>query len=230
MAIESSGGPEEHFDPALFDGELEAHGTPARWRKARLCPCLNPTTGAPDPNCRFCAGYPGVVWDDAGELRVLAFARRRQDLYDQNGHLLKGVVTLTFPSTVVPSHLDQIELTAAVIVVNTEKHVRGQVDPSERSTERLRMPSVLAIEFCEAIVAGDLVRYVEGTDFLRTDSNGLIWAPSGPPADTLYTVRYTARPTYICWSPESRDENGGRQPYRCMAQRLDFFNQPVIDG
>jgi hypothetical protein len=233
MAIEAAGGltSEEHFDAAAFDAELNAHGAPARWRKARLCPCLNLLTGAPDPNCPYCRTYPGLLWDDAGELRVLAPARRRQDLYDQNGHLLKGMVTLTFPSTVLPAHLDQIELSAAVMVVNNERHVRGEIDPAGRSTERLRLPTPLDVEYCEAIVAGVLTQYVLNTDFGLSDTNALQWAAgdAGPPPGTLYTIRYTARPVYICWSPESRDENGSKQPYRCIAQRLDYFRQPVVE-
>mgnify|MGYP001559718773 FL=1 len=228
MAIDGSG-PEEHIDATLFDAELDTHGAPAAWRKARLCPCLDLTTGAPDPNCPYCVAYPGVLWGEPSALRVFAPARRRQDLYDQNGLLLKGIVTFTFQSTVVPGHLDQIELTPAVVVVN-ERHVRGQADPQARSTERFRFPSVLEIEFCESIVAGVLEQYALGVDFSVDASNAMVWtASAGPPAATLYTVRYTARPVYICWSPESRDENGDRQPYRCMAQRLDFFRQPVVE-
>ena len=90
------------------------------------------------------------------------------------------------------------------------------------------MPTVLDVDDCEAIVAGVRTQYVLGTDFTLDENNAVLWA-NGPPDGTLYTVRYTARPVYVCWSPESRDEDATKQPYRVIAQRLDFFRQQPVD-
>ncbi len=227
MAILTDAGGEDHFDPDEFDAQLEAHGTPALWRRARTCPCVDPDTGAPNIECPYCLDQPGTLWDDGVPITVFAPARRRKDLYNAAGHLLEGVVTLTFPTSVTPGHLDWIELTAAECVVNRETHKRGELDPLGRSAERLRFPDVLAVESIDAIVGGVLQTYLPDTEFTVGFDASIQWV-TGPPAQTLYTVRYVARPVYVCWGPESRDEGGAKQPTRCLAQRLDFFRQPVV--
>jgi len=236
VAIITTGDAEEHFDPAEFDAFLLSHGTPAVWRKARTCPCLDPTSGQANINCPFCRDYPGLVWDAGVPITILAPGRARRDQYDQLGMWMQGMVTLTFPSTVTPGHQDQVEFLAAELVVNNERHTRGDPDPLGRSTERLRFPTPLNIEFCEAIVGADpdgrggtLIQYGFFGDFTVSDAGTIDWvAGHGPAVGLTYTMRYTARPVYVCWSPMSRDEHATKQPYRVLAQRLDFFRQPVV--
>ena len=160
-------------------------------------------------------------------MLALAPGRQRRDVYDQAGAVMEGTLTLTFPSDVTPAHLDQVELLYAVMLVNQEILVRGGTDPIGRSTERVRMPSVLAVESCDAIVDGELVPYRSPGDFTVGDDGVVTWV-GGPPAGTRYSLRYEARPIYIVWSPQSRDEGAVKQPYRAMAQRLDFFRQRVV--
>ncbi len=227
MAITAT--PSTHFDPAEFDRLIEAHGVPALWRRARTCPCIKVETGQPDFNCDLCGDLPGTLWDAGAELRVLAPGRQRRDEQQDIGQLMAGMVTLTFPSEYTPGHWDRVELLNAAMVVNNERHVRGAVDPVGRSTERLRIHPSLAVEYCEAIVGGLLVAYIEGSDFSIEGSGAIVWgAGRGPAVGVQYTLRYRARPVYIVWSPQSRDEGGTKQPYRCMAQRFDFFRREAV--
>lgn len=218
-----------HFDPAEFDRFLAEHGTPAIWRRARLCPCVGASTGQPALDCTVCNGE-AIVWEDSGQnITVLLPGRQRQDQYDQVGAWMQGMAYMTFPVTFVPGHLDQVQLTAAEMVVNNERHVRGDVDRAGRSRERLRMRGSLRVEFCEAIVGGSLVAYTEGTDFSIGSGGEIQWqAGAGPATGTAYTMRYVARPTYVVWSPQSRDEAGKTMLYRAMVRRLDFFQRPVV--
>lgn len=226
MAISARG--VQHFRAVDFDRLLADHGTPAVWRRRRLCPCLDRITGQPDPNCPHCQVLPGSIWDEGASIVIFAPARRREDLYDPSGHLLQGMVTLTFPSAVTPGHLDWIELSAAEILVNGEWHVRGQLDALGRSTERLRLPHALSLEFVDSIAGEELTSYGIGSDVSLDPSGAIEWITDGPAEGQLYSVTYRARPVYICWAPDSRDENATKQPYRSVAQRLDFFRQPSV--
>lgn len=210
-----------------FDAEILAHGTPALWRRARMCPCFDPVTGHPAIDCGVCTD--GILWDGGQAVRILANNRRREDVYDIAGQRMEGMCMLTFPTGITPGHLDRVELTAAVMTVNNELHVRGELDKAGRSTERLRIAPALSIEFCEAIVAGVVTAYAFFTDFTVDAAGAISWNPGHGPADgSQYTVRYTTRPTYLIWSPQSRDEGGERMPYRARAQRYDFFRRKAV--
>ena len=224
-------GDEEHFDAARFDAEIEAHGTQALWRKARTCPCRLEHTDQPDPTCPFCV--EGIIWDAGTPVKILATARKRRDHYDVAGMWMGGMITLTFPSTVTPGHYDRFNLLNAEMVVNNERHTRGEVDRLGRSKERLRLDPVSAeaIEYCEAIEGDTLRSYVQPADFSMGEDAVINWAGGhGPGEGVEYTLRYRARPAYVVWSPQSRDEGGTRLQYRADAQRLDFFKPRVVGG
>lgn len=230
MAVTSTIGP-DHFDAAEFDALIAEHGVPALWRRARACPCVG-EDGQPEIACAFCSDLPGYFWDAGVELRVLAPGRQRRDEQQDIGQLMAGMVQITFPSTFTPGHFDRVEFLAATMVINNERLRRGALDPAGRSQERLRIRPSLGVEYCAAIVGDALVAYAEGTDFSVGADGSIAWVPGrGPAAGTRYTLRYHARPTFIIWSPQSRDEGGSKQPYRCQAQRLDFFHRGAVgDG
>jgi len=219
------------FDPARFNEEIAAHGSKMLWRKALPCPCMNPRSGHADPGCPLCDAL-AVIWDAGTEITVLAPGRRRDDRYDVAGSWLEGFVQLTFPSTLSPGHFDRIDSLVGVMVVNNEFHVRGATNKLGHSTERLRLGAqVIDVEFCGRVNdAGDgLVRYEVPTDFVVGFDGSILWEPGhGPAADTQYSLRYTARPSWVCWSPRERDEAGQKLPYPVSAQRLDFFRRPGV--
>ncbi|HVM95631.1 MAG TPA: hypothetical protein VMT89_04550 [Candidatus Acidoferrales bacterium] len=218
-----------HFDPAKFDGQILQHGTPALWRKASLCPCLNPKTLAPDVNCISCRDLPGWVWDDGSSVIVFGPGRERRDVYDEEGHRIEGLVRFTLPSAITPGHVDRLDLLVAELVYNGEKFIRGKVDAANRSLERVRVRPVIAVERVLGRVAGNVQDFLVDTD-VSIQEDGTIQWDNPPPDGTLYTVRYRSRPAYVCWEPMSRDEGGARQPYRVRAQRIDFFRQPAVGG
>ena len=216
------------LDSRNFDEEIVSHGTPALWRKARMCPCIKERTGQPEVGCAFCDEL-GSIWGDDKEIKVLAPGRKRNDDYGLAGAWMDGMVLFTFPTDVFPGHLDQIELLNAAMVVNNEHHVRGATDRLGRSKERLRLRHAIDIEFCEAIVGDDLVDYKRYRDFNVNDEGDILWnAGGGPPEQAQYTLRYTAKPIFVIWSPTSRDEHGAKMPYRALAKRLDFFDPKSV--
>lgn len=219
------GGAVEHFDAGEFNAAIASHGTPALWRKSRICPCRDSRTRQAAIDCPICEG--GLLWDDGSPITVFAFNRKREDLYDVPGQRLEGATSFTFPAGIVPGHLDMIVLQVGQIVVNNELHIRGELDNADRSTERLRVRPAFAIEFVEAIVDGQLEQYLVGAHLTVNDDGDIAWS-SGPPEGTPYTMRYRARPTYVTWSPYSRDEGGQVMPYRSLALRYDFFDPKAV--
>ncbi|GEM_PF-6979308 len=219
----------QHFDAAEFDAALEEHGTEVLWRKARTCPCMGERTGQPEIDCPHCD--EGILWDDGELIIVLAPGRQRRDEYDQAGMWMQGMLTITFPSTLTPGHLDRIEFQNAVMVVNSERLVRGRVDKLGRSKERVRFRHALSVEYCESIEGNDLRQWQTPLDYEVNERGDVSWAAGrGPANGSVYTMRYMARPTYLAWSPQSRDEGQAKMPYRCMAQRLDFFARASVGG
>lgn len=227
MAIEQRVATTDHFDPVEYDRRIEEDGTPAIWRRARTCPCINRATGQAKVDCPVCFG-DAVFWGDGEDIKVLAPGRQRKDEYDVVGAWMQGMLMLSFPSTALPGHLDRVELTLAKMVVDNELLVKGASDRAGRSKERLRFRHALDVEACHAIVDGELREYAVVNDF-SVDAAGVVrWVDGhGPPDGAQYSMRYVARPTYLLWSPQSRDEGGLKMPYRCMAQRLDFFRRSV---
>lgn len=222
-------GHDGHLNAGDFDAEIAAHGTPALWRAMRLCPCTEENTGHPSLDCPVC-GAEGVNWAAGTPVTILSMKRSRDEVYDATGQRMDGLVNLTFATGISPGHLDRIELQVAVMPVNNERHVRGATrKPGGPSTERLRIYPALSIDFCEAIVAGALVQYEVDTDFTVDPDGAIQWLPGrGPANGTAYTMRYTVRPTFLCWAPTSRDEGGQRMPYTCRAQRYDFYRPKAV--
>jgi len=231
MAIENADKlAEEHFDAKQFDDLAGAHGTQVNWRRARTCPCLNERSGQPRSVCSVCHG-DGVLWEDPGsEITIFGPGRLRRDEYDLPGLVVQGAATFTFPSTITPGHYDQIQMLAARMVVNGETHVRGKKDPLSRSLERLRFRNMLSVEFCEAIINDALEQYATPDDFSIGAGGEIEWVTGkGPPDGAQYSIRYQARPTWVVWAVQSRDEGGGKMPYRAITNRLDFF-RPLAVG
>lgn len=220
-------GDRTHFNSALFDDEIAAHGARALWRRASVCPCLDPVRGVWRADCPYCRD--GTLYDLGSEIRVIAASRSRRDEVDVIGRRMEGRLTLTFPSTVLPGHFDLVTLLDAEMVVDNEFLTRGEVDRLGRSRERTRMP-VVRVERCAVIQPDDsLLFFEEGADFTIANGSEVAWVVGrGPAADSRYALRYVARPTFIVWSPMSRDEGGNRQPYRVEAQRFDFWRRDSV--
>lgn len=221
---------ETHLDAAEFDAEVASHGTPVVVRRALTCPCFSSITGHAQTDCPYCEHGFGIIWDEGYTAKILAPGRPRRDDYDSVGFSINGMITLTFPSTVTPGHLDLVELMVAEMVVNRELLVRGEINKLGRSTERLRFRNVIMVERVVAIVGGALEEYGVPTDLSVLPDASVQWVEGlhGPPGDVQYSVRYRARPSYVVLSPRSRDEGGQKMPYRCEAMRLDFFEKPAV--
>jgi len=221
------------LDPKRFDEEIEHHGIAARWHRSRTCPCIDPRTGQAEIGCPVCLDE-GVLWDEGTALKVLMPGRSRKDEYADVGHWMNGFVSITFPSKVVPGHYDKVELSESLMIAR-QVLVRGATNKLGRSRERLRYrEAAVAVEYCEAIDPGDpaaVLSFSTPDDFSLGPTGVVEWVPGhGPASGKQYTVRYQARPTYIVWSPQEREEGGQKLPYRVQAQRLEFFQPAVVGG
>lgn len=145
---------------------------------------------------------------------------------------LQGLVYLTFRSGIRPGHLDRVDFLSAEMVITNEILERGATNKQGASLERLRFgSSAIAVERCSAIegTPAALVEYVQGVDFTLGSDGSITWGIGDTPSDGVqYGLRYRARPSFVIWSPSSRDEATNKMPYRSLAQRLDFFAQRAV--
>lgn len=222
-----------HLDPARLDVEVDEHGLKALWRRVRTCPCIDPRTLQADIGCPICLDE-GLLWDAGQGLKVLMTGRSKRDQYGDVGSWINGFAPITFPSLIVPGHYDRVELIESLMIVR-QILKRGDTDRLARSRERLRFrTAVVAVEYLEAIDPGDpsaTQQFAAGTDFNVDVDGSILWeAGQGPAEGTQYSVRYSARPTYIVWVPQEREEGGQKLNYKVQAQRFDFFSPAVVGG
>lgn len=216
--------PHQDFDAAAFDEEIQTHGIAANLRQALTCPCHLDDSRQPKVDCDVCEN--GIVWGTGIPVDVLIPGRQRKDEYQDLGMWMQGMTYLTMRSTRTPGHLDRVDLLEAEMVVNAELHRVGETKKSGESTERLRLYNWVRMERVILLDdAGNIADQVEGTHY-SVDANGVITWLVAPDPGKQYSLRYVARPSYVIWSPQSRDEAGEKMPYKSLVQRLDFFDRP----
>lgn len=225
-----------------FDELIEEHGVPILLRRSRMCPCVG-ESGQPEIDCSFCRVLPGIIWDDGSLTKVLCPGNQgstvsggsrntRDERYTDPGMSVIGDTIVTFKTGTIVSHGDRIDLLNSEISINNERHTRGALRGyNQISAEVVRITPVLNVEYCEAKIDGELVRYINGTDFSVNAQTGKItWEEDTIPDGTVYTMRYTTNMSYICWSPTAREEGGTKMPYRCLVHRLDFISSPLVES
>lgn len=86
-------------DPALIDLMIERDGTCGEYRRATLCPCVQPDTRTPRGDCPTCRGV-GWLYPQTGRcpMKALAGSRETTARLMAAGHLLSGDLVATFPT------------------------------------------------------------------------------------------------------------------------------------
>lgn len=156
----------------------------------------------------------------------------QNERYSEAGMSTDGEVILTFKTGVSISNGDRVDLVNSTISINNERLVRGSTRGILNLTnEVLRITPILEIEFCEAKINNQIVRYIRNTHFQVDPQTGKVtWSANVIPNGTVYTMRYRTYMSYVCWSPTTREEGGKAMPYRCAGHRLDFISRPMVES
>lgn len=226
----------QHFNPADFNAHIASHGMGALYWRGIVCACLVTETGAPDPSCTVCDGI-GAHYYEAEPTAISVYATRKlQREAERQGSWLPGIAQFTFPSTIIAKPFDRFEVPSDRIVVD-EVFVKGAVNPRTNvSRERMRFPTVLAIEQAEFVMrtpasgvpyTSQAMTLFQDIHFTRVGRQ-IAWLPAGDdliPDETTYSVRYLTQATWVVWAPRQRGEHDVVMPGTYECRRLDYVSR-----
>lgn len=239
-----SGRRERNKFPQLDLVEIEAfidQGSVAiRYWKAMQCPCATPATGQPNIVCPSCRGL-GFVYDAHEEAadyqRALVHNRRSQRLNETGGFLTHGHASITFKRGIIPGEGDLVQVCVDREVVNDEYHVVGSQLQDGSSAETLRFRDVYCVERIKVFQPDTHVVYDPPRAAWEFDQAQRRVVFKDNPIGMRYSVRYQARPEYVCLGETARPlMRAGHDdqlpepyrtrtdivfPYNCQAVRLD---------
>jgi hypothetical protein len=208
------------LNPHAFNAHLAHMGQKVLWRRASVCPCKNPHSGASDPKCPHCGGV-GHMWADVVESVAGITGSKTQREWAQFGMYETGDTVVSIPEN---SPLYDMGQGDRVTMLNaTERFsialVRGS--PKERLIGKVEtVDRVFWLDGDKSIVEGDLPKVLDG--------GGIEWGGASPPAETQYTISGTRFLEYFAWGayPSNRNmHQGARLPKRIVLRSFDLWGR-----
>jgi hypothetical protein len=211
------------LNPAAFDRHLTSIGQQARWSRSYACPCVNPTSGSPDPKHALCGGK-GRIWDQPLDTVVGVASQKVQAQWAQMGMYEAGDMVLSVPQS--SAMWDEVSQFDRILMLNSND-VFSQPFTRGAPTERILFkPEKMTRCFwlhpqTGAIVDGKLPVF---------DENGRPSWPAGgePPPGVKYSLTGFKFSEYWVWGgfPSDRNEHSGaRLPKRVVARKWDLFGR-----
>jgi hypothetical protein len=207
------------FSVEWFNDHLATMGQDFLWRKASMCPCVNPHSGAAKPNCPICSGK-GRSWANPVSVKAGMASERVLRQWAQFGRYEAGDAILSVPESSLlydAGQFDRITMLNATDPFSLVL-VRGQND-------KINFP-VNSIGRVYWIINNSAV--VEG-GIPTVDNNGqLSWAAGAPPVGTQYSISGTRYSEYFVWDEMPGDRKhhyGARLPRKLVARRFDLFGR-----
>lgn len=204
------------LNPAAFNRHLDGIGQQFSWRKAFACPCINPHSGAADPNCPQCYG-DGKLFAVAVPALAGMSGQKTQQRWAQSGMYQSGDAVVTIQES---SPMYEMGRGDRVLMLNSTDYfslnlVRG--DLAERLFDHVQtITRVFWLDVNKAIVEGGIPTVAEdGT---------LAWASGAPPAGVTYSITGIRYALYYCFDQLSSDRNehsGARLPKRVVLRIAD---------
>lgn len=207
------------LNPDDFNRFLGQIGQSFAWKKAFACPCINPATSAPRPDCPHCSGK-GFLWAAAVEGVAGVPNQKVQRDFAKLGQWEDGDMLLTIPSN---SPLYGMGERDRVVQLNGS-------DPFSialRKGHNDKLPwKVIQIERVFWISGAALV---EGSIPIQQADGSLLFGSTGaPPAGASYSVSGKKFSEYFCFRdfPSDRGHHfGAALPLRVQLRRFDLFGR-----
>lgn len=212
------------LQPAAFNAFLGDNiGQDFQWRRASICPCTNPLSGAATPQCPKCAGK-GRLWAAPVDAKAGMTQQRINKVFAQMGLYEAGDATLTIHESSAmydAGHFDRITM-----LNSTDRFdlVLTRGDPTERLF--FKVQSLERVFWYTGKNGEGEVR--EGALPTVADDGTLEFGAGGPPAGKQYSISGTRYAEYYVWDgmPSDRNEHfGARLPKRVIARRFDLFGR-----
>lgn len=207
------------FSTALFNAHLDDMGQNFLWRKASMCPCINPQSGAAKHNCPLCSGK-GRSWSPPVQAKAGMASQRVLRAWAQFGQWESGDTVLSVPENSPLYDAGQFD---RVTMLNATD--RFNVVLTRGSNDKLHFP-VRAIDRVYWIGASDTV--VEGGIPLINSAGNFDWPDNAPPTGTQYSVSGERFAEYFMWDDMPGDRNhhyGERLPRKLVLRKFDLFGR-----
>lgn len=209
------------LSPAAFNAHLRHMGQDVTWRKAFVCPCKNPNSGASNPRCPHCFGK-GRMWDLAAPGVVGVTGSKVQREWAQFGNYESGDTVVTIAEDSVLYDMGQFD---RVTLLNATEQfaitlVRGA--PDDRLIGKIdNISRVFWLDDDKNLVQGGIP---------EVDDNGrLTWDTLEPPAGRQYGISGSRFLEMFCFGmfPSNRNEHqGARLPKRVVLRKFDLMGRP----
>jgi hypothetical protein len=208
------------FSVLRFNGLLANTGQNVQWRRATLCPCRNPQSGAARQSCPVCTGK-GVIWDAPVSAWTGFAGAKVMKEWMASGAWQQGDVVLSIPSNsplYVMGLNDRVVLTATTVPFNAVLTHTG--------AEKL-LYSVVSVDEVGWLASTTATAMTAGGIPTQNADGTLTWASGAPPAGQQYTIRGRANPQYFALQdmPADRPQYGQALPRRAPLRLFDLFGR-----
>lgn len=191
------------FKPQEFERVIAQHGKYVTWKKALLCPCINPTTGQVLLDCTDCDGS-GYVYVDPIDVQahMVSFDANTR-IYEKFGMWLEGNVMVTVLPQYRLGYRDSIEMKDALMSFNevlkkgNRRGIRSKL-PSGVDSARYRIVNVTKLVY-HGESAGSFSTLECGFHFEVDDNGWIKWLNAGDaliPDGTVFSVHYDFHPVF----------------------------------
>lgn len=211
------------FSREKFNRHINNIGQQVVWRPSFACPCVNPTSFAPDPKCPVCTGL-GRVWEAGIETVVGIANQKTQERWARLGMYEAGDMVLVIPENSPMwdggGQFDRV-LTMNGLDGFSEVLTRGA------PTEKLRVP-VNSISRVFWRNPKNPAQLVEG-GIPNVDERGrLSWTEKEPPAGVSYSITGDRFSEYFMFDgyPSDRNQHSGvRLPKNVVLRKWSLFGR-----
>lgn len=229
-----------NFREEEFIRVIRQHGKHCVWRKALLCPCLNPETEQVTLDCPEC-NRDGYIYTQPQRIQALMFQfDKKTSIYEKFGLYQEGTVNVTVEPKYRLGYRDSLELLDQVIpfnelLIKDNRRGRRTALPAGVDSARFRIVSVAEVLY--RTTAGELVSLEEGIHYTITPEGWIMWTGRGNrtvKTGDVFSIHYDFHPIYMVasWMHVTRDDissrkSGGQDrviahPVQAMA-KLDFL-------
>ena len=207
------------LSPSAFNAHLNVMGQSFGWRKAFACPCINPNSGAPKPNCQHCLGK-GRLWSAsvAGKAGIIGRDALRD--FASFGVWDQGDIMLSIPSDSPLYQIGQYDR-----AMSTNRSEPLSINMTRGQNDIMRTP-VLSIDRAFWLDSANVIQE-SGAPTVGVDGI-LVWNTNAPPVGTTYSLTGRRRQEYFVYAEMPFDRPihyGLTLPRRVVIRRFDLYGK-----